>query len=265
MPRLLDGSAIHGIAGTGVSVDNVLIVPGAGSGAWLTPVQGVCNAPGNLIGQFDPVLKNLTPWALGGADVVCAGACTLAAGLNSTQPYSRLRNAAGFNSYIPNLIPLDVDREFGIALLYNRQQGQNISIFYGDNLDPAKAPVLGTGPLLTARCLEGLIAWNEMVAGTWTAHGFALTTGSHLTIQTRPGHVYQPLVFDAKGRRWILYSDHDGAGWLHPIDDPSTPITFPANCFGLDAEVQDDGAVLVAWCTNQGESAGSLKTQRVTL
>lgn len=264
MPRLLNSHTTMGVGFTGVSYDNALILSMAGTPAFASSCQIVANA-GSSVVSIDPATKVVAPafpFPAPGADVVCAGAGTIAAGLTSGQ-YTRLRNAGGFST-LQNQTPLDVDRLGGIAITYNRQQGQNICVFFADYTGGA-FPVIPTGPLKTARCLNALVSWNELNGSTWNAKGYNLALSQPIAIQTLPGNVYQPLLFNANGQTWVLYSDQMGDGHLHPITAPSSLYTIPGPCYGLDAELQPSGQWLVVWALNQGESAGSLRSDTFSL
>lgn len=260
MPRLLNGQTVQGQGATGICVNNALVLPEAGTPAWANPnlVVGQAAYPGaswNVV----TVLPAVGVLWTGGADVVCAGAGTIAAGLNSSAPYTMFQNKQPFR-IIPTLIPLDVDRMLGIAILYDRAIGQNISIFYSSNAGTTPDMVLPTGPLLNARILAGVVTWIEAQASGWVVQCYDLLTEQLVPVQTQPGSVYQALVFSAQNQRWVLYSNQAGAVLVSPTTSPNTGHTAPPQAFGLDGEVQEDGTLLAAWCANQGESAGSLVT-----
>lgn len=265
MPRLLNGRAVHGIGETGICVDNRLIVPNGGTPAWVSASQIVGQAPIDGVSVVvtlppeGPAAELWTP----GADVVCAGGGTIAAGLRSRDPFTRLENVAGLRE-LPGLIPWDVDRATGTAVLVVQQAGANLEIFtrrHGGTTPDATIP---TAALFAARSLWNRVVWTEATAQGIRPRGFDLDTLRPIPIQAWPGNVYQPLlVASTLGRLFLLYSTQEGAIVLHPIDDPAHGHVVPnGEHFGIDAERQADGSLLVAWCVNAGESAGSLQTIR---
>lgn len=260
LPRILNGETVQGQGATGICVNNALVMPNGGTPAWVNPnlVVGQAAYPSSTWNVVTVLPAQAVLW-FGGADVVCAGAGTIAAGLNSSSPYTRLQNQQPLRS-IPTLIPLDVDRALGIAILYNRSVGNGISVFYSSNAGMTPDLVLPTGPLLSARILSGVVTWIEAQASGWVAVCYDLLTEQYIPVQTQPGSVYQALVFSAQNQRWVLYSNQDGAVLVHTTTDPLHGHTAPPQAFGLDGEVQVDGTLLAAWCGNIGESAGSLVT-----
>lgn len=260
MPRLLNGRTVQGIGSTGICVDNQLIVPQGGTPAWVSASQIVGQAP--IHGAF--VVVTLPPegpadtlWTPG-ADVVCAGGGTIAAGL--TGHATRLQNAAGFRT-LQGLMPWDVDRATGTALLVNHQQGATLQIFTRHQGGTTPDATIPTGPLYAARCLWNRVIWTEGTPSGIRPRAFDLDTLKTIPVTTWPGNVYQPLIVASKtGRLFVLYSTQTGAVVLHPTDDSAHGHVWAGDHFGLDAELQPDGSLLVVSCSNQGESVGSLQT-----
>lgn len=274
MPRLLNGHAVMGGGSggaVGVSYDNELLLAGAATAAIASPCQVVCNAPirqGSdvfVVTSVDPVTKVVAagfPFPAPGADVVRAGAGVIIASLD--QHMLRMRNLSGFAEF-PGQQALDVDREFGISLSYSRQEGKNICSYFKDYKQGQPFGVTATGPLHNtgARVLRGHMAWSELGPNDWRARAVDLTRGGmEIPLVTRPGAIFQPLaIITPNSGEWLLYSDQDGYGWLQPATNPGQARQIPKNCFGLDAEFQPDGTLLVAWSTNSGEAPGTLLTQ----
>lgn len=264
MPRVLNGRAVHGIGETGISLDNRLLVPSGGTPAWVSAPQIVGQAPLHggpfvvcTLPPEGPAVELWTP----GADVVCAGGGTIAAGLTSASPYTRLQNAAGLRP-IPGLLPWDVDRATGAALLVDRQQGRTLQIFTRQHGGTTPDATIPTGDLYAARCLWHRVVWTEGTPQGIRPRAFDLDALRGIDLQAWPGNVYQPLILASKlGRLFLLYSTQDGTVVIHPTDDPTQGhVLTGRDHFGLDAELQLDGSLLIAWCSNQGESAGSLQT-----
>lgn len=263
MPRLLLSRTCAGVGTTGICIDNTLVVVGGGSPAWMNAGQVVGNAqlPGDTayhVITVDPntgVASVLWPGE-DGSDTLVAGAGVIAAGLKSTSPYTRLVNDLGRTS-ISGFIPWDVDRETGLAILTEYQVGTGLNL-YPRNSHAANA-VVTTGPLYGARSLSGIVTWTEGGAGGIRPNAYNFYTGARIALQSAAGNLYQALVITSQaGRRFLLYAMQDGSVALHPVDDLTHGYTLPAgDHFGLDAEVQSDGTLLVVWSSNAGESAGS--------
>lgn len=267
MPRLLNGRAVHGVGSTGISVDNRLIVPGGGTPDWSTATQIVGQAPLNG-GPFvvvtlppDGPARPLWDGDDRGADTICAGGGTIAAGNRGRAPFTRLQNTAGLRE-IPNLIPWDVDRATGTAVLVDQQEGATLRIFTRRSTAATPEASIPTGPLYSVRCLWNRVVWTEGTPSGIRPRAYDLDALRGIDLQAWPGNVRQALIVASKtGRLFLLYSTQEGGVVLHPVDDATQGHTLPdGEHFGLDAELQPDGSLLVAWCSNQGESAGSLQT-----
>lgn len=261
MPRLLNGRPVQGVGETGISVDDRLIVPMGGTPGWVSSSQIVGQAPINgkeSVVTLPPDGPAALLWSPG-ADVICAGGGTIAAGLTNVN--TRLQNAAGM-SVLPGLLPYDVDRATGAALMVNHQQGAYLQIFTRQHSGTTPDATIPTGPLYAARCLWNRVVWTEGTPQGIRPRAFDLDALKAISLQAWAGNVYQPLIVASKlGRLFLLYGVQDGGVVLHPTDDPTQGHTLPAgNHFGLDAELQPDGSLLVVWCLNAGESAGSLRT-----
>jgi len=224
----------------------------------------VCNGAdaGNAVLELPPEGPPTTLWTPG-ADLVKAGAGTIAAGL--TNVGTRLRNDATPQPYteIATLLPLDVDRVTGTALLYNQQLGTGFGLCYPTNPGTEPFPWIDTGPLYSARIIGGIVCWAQGTAAGISAAGFNLNIGEPVPIETWVTNIQDPLLLPnvrSSGDTWIVYCDREtGTLYAHPASDKNWGFSLPAGLyFGLDAEV--GAGLLVASCVNQGESAGSLRT-----
>lgn len=277
MPRILEGQIAAGVASTGVSVNNALVAPRAGGTAWRGPGVLEMNGPWPL---EDPAgIYRLLEWRPGvgvrpfgdpaaadpGADVIAAGAGVLAAGLRRTPAqggaFTRLWNDGGAQR-LEGLVPWDVDRETGTAVLEDHQEGATLRVWTRDNGTATPSAVIPTGPLYGARCLGNRLIWTESTPNGLKPRAIDLGTGHAIPLTVRKGNCYQPLIVSsASGGLFVLYSGQEGAVWCHPADDPTRGHYLPDGPhYGLDGERQPAGALLAAWATNAGESAGSVQT-----
>lgn len=195
----------------------------------------------------------------------------VAAGVLGSSTYTRLENGTRVDQGGPSdnsgritltgLAPFDVDRSTGNAILYEYQEGKNLHIYPPTKHVPSV--VIPTGPVYEARSIAGNVVWTEGRIEGRRPFCYNTTIKQNISIQARAGNIYQALMVLPQGAQgfdagFLVYSTQDGAVYCHNVLNTTKGHKLPAgNHYGLDAEVQPDGKLLVVWSTSAGEVAGT--------